>query len=85
MNDLSGLQGILIAIGSLIGALVTAWKAFDKSKQDRHQDTIDELEQSLKEKKEDAELYRQRWLKAEQDNDRLRKELEDVETKHEND
>lgn len=79
MNEL---QGLFIAIGSLIGAIVGAYTAFHKSKQERHKSTVDELQDELKEKKEDAELYRQRWLKAEQANDLLRKELDDAKRKN---
>lgn len=37
---------------------------------------ISDRDQEIKQKAEDVELYRKRWLKAEKENDRLRKELD---------
>lgn len=70
MHDLAYL---IVAIAGLIGALTTAYKAFTKSKTNKE----DKEEQ-------DAELYRTRWLNAEKGNDRLRREVDRLRKKDEN-
>lgn len=72
------LEGLLVAIGGFIGALVAGYKAFGTSKKEKFL----ELETMVKELKEDTEIYRKRWLQAEEANDQLRKELDNA--KHKN-
>lgn len=38
-----------------------------------------EKDREIKQKAEDMELYRQRWLKVEKKNDQLKKKLEELE------
>lgn len=38
-----------------------------------------EKDSEIRQKVEDMELYRQRWLKVEKENDRLKKKLEELE------
>lgn len=71
------LNGLLVALGGLIGTLVAGYKAFGSSKKQR----FIELEKTVKELKEDTEIYRKRWLQAEEANDQLRKELDDAQHK----
>lgn len=37
-----------------------------------------EKDSEIRQKAEDMELYRQRWLKVEKENDRLKKKLEEL-------
>lgn len=37
-----------------------------------------EKDKEIKQKVEDVELYRKRWLKVEKENDRLKKKLEEL-------
>lgn len=70
------MQGILTALGVLIGGLVTAYQAWGTNKRNTYQDSIDTFKQELKQKQEDAELYRKRWLKVEEENEKLKEEIE---------
>lgn len=72
------LNGLLVAIGGVIGALVTGYKAFGASKKE----TYSELKDTIQEFKDNAEFYRTRWLAAEKQCDELRKELEDAKRKN---
>ena len=38
-----------------------------------------EKDSEIKQRTEDMELYRKRWLKVEKENDRLKKKLEEIE------
>lgn len=67
---------IITAIGGVISAITLFYKAFNSSKQNSFTSLIKQKDQEIKQKSEDAELYRKRWLKAEAENDRLRKELD---------
>ncbi len=40
---------------------------------------LTEKDKEIKQKAEDVELYRKRWLKVEKENDRLKKKLEELE------
>lgn len=71
MHDLAYL---IVAITGLIGTLTAAYNAFIKSKQKTHD-----------EEKQDAELYRRRWLDAEKGNDELRKEVKNLRKKENKD
>ncbi|RVU71767.1 hypothetical protein EJK17_00375 [Lactobacillus xujianguonis] len=75
--SVNGIGYILTAIGSLITAVTLFYKAFNSSKQNSFAKIIEEKDEDLKRKSQDAELYRKRWLKAEAENDKLRKELND--------
>lgn len=66
---------ILTTIGGVISAITLFYKAFNSSKQNSFTSLINQKDQEIKQKSEDAELYRRRWLKAETENDKLRKEL----------
>ena len=66
---------IITAIGGVISAITLFYKAFNSSKQNSFTSLINQKDQEIKQKSEDAELYRRRWLKAETENDKLRKEL----------
>ena len=76
---MNGIGYILTAIGGVISAITLFYKAFSSDKQKSFTSVIAEKDKDLKQKTQDAELYRKRWLKAEAENDKLRKEL------HEND
>ena len=67
---------IITAIGGVISAITLFYKAFNSSKQNSFTSLINQKDQEIKQKSEDAELYRRRWLKAETENDKLRKELD---------
>lgn len=69
---------ILTALGTLLGGLVAAYSAWGTNKRNTYQDSIDTFKEELKQKQEDADLYRKRWLKVEEDNERLKKEIEDL-------
>jgi hypothetical protein len=75
----NGIGYLLTAIGGVISAITLFYKAFSSDKQKSFANVIAEKDKDLKQKSQDAELYRKRWLKAEAENDKLRKEL------HEND
>lgn len=66
------LPNLLTSIGTLIGAIVILYKAYGTS----HKNNFSELNQEVKQKEEDAEIYRARWIKAEQANDELRKQID---------
>lgn len=69
MKDIGNVIGYLItAIGGLISAITLFYKAFSTEK-----------DSEIRQKAEDMELYRQRWLKVERENDRLKKKLEELE------
>lgn len=67
---------IITAIGGVISAITLFYKAFDSSKQQSLTTLLQQKDEEIKQKSQDAELYRKRWLKAETENDRLRKELD---------
>lgn len=67
---------ILTAVGGVISAITLFYKAFSSDKQKSFTNIIAEKDKDLKQKSQDAELYRKRWLKAEAENDKLRKELD---------
>lgn len=58
MHDVSS---IITALGSFIGGLVIAYKAWGNNKTDTTLMIIKEI-------KEDSDFYRKRWLKAEEGN-----------------
>lgn len=69
MKDIGNVIGYLItAIGGLISAITLFYKAFSTEK-----------DSEIRQKAEDMELYRKRWLKVEKENDRLKKKLEELE------
>lgn len=69
MKDIGNVIGYLItAIGGLISAITLFYKAFSREK-----------DSEIRQKAEDMELYRKRWLKVEKENDRLKKKLEELE------
>lgn len=72
---MNGIGYLLTAIGGVISAITLFYKAFNSSKQNSFTSLINQKDQEIKQKSEDAELYRSRWLKAENENDKLRKEL----------
>lgn len=67
---------ILTTIGGVISAITLFYKAFSSDKQKSITNVIAEKDKDLQRKSKDVELYRKRWLKAEAENDRLRKELD---------
>lgn len=80
MKDIGNVIGYLItAIGGLISAITLFYKAFSSSKQNTLTSMLAEKDSEIKQKAEDVELYRKRWLKVEKENDRLKKKLEELE------
>lgn len=80
MKDIGNVIGYLItAVGGLISAITLFYKAFSSSKQNTLASILTEKEKEIKQKAEDVELYRKRWLKVEKENDRLKKKLEELE------
>lgn len=66
---------IITAIGGAISAITLFYKAFNSSKQQSLTTLLQQKDEEIKQKAQDAEIYRRRWLKAEAENDKLRKEL----------
>ncbi|MEK3562698.1 hypothetical protein AAA439_06175 [Lactobacillus crispatus] len=80
MKDIGNVIGYLItAVGGLISAITLFYKAFSSSKQNTLTSMLAEKDNEIKQKAEDVELYRKRWLKVEKENDRLKKKLEKLE------
>ena len=80
MKDIGNVIGYLItAVGGLISAVTLFYKAFSSSKQNTFASMLAEKDSEIKQKTEDVELYRNRWLKVEKENDRLKKKLEKLE------
>lgn len=80
MKDIGSMIGYLItAVGGLISAVTLFYKAFSSSKQNTLASMLTEKDKEIKQKAEDVELYRKRWLKVEKENDRLKKKLEELE------
>lgn len=80
MKDIGNVIGYLItAIGGLISAITLFYKAFSSSKQNTLTSMLAEKDSEIRQKAEDMELYRKRWLKVEKENDRLKKKLEELE------
>ena len=80
MKDIGSMIGYLItAVGGLISAITLFYKAFSSSKQNTLTSMLAEKDSEIRQKAEDMELYRQRWLKVEKENDRLKKKLEELE------
>lgn len=80
MKDIGNVIGYLItAIGGLISAITLFYKAFSSNKQNTLTNMLAEKDREIKQKAEDMELYRKRWLKVEKENDRLKKKLEELE------
>ena len=80
MKDIGNVIGYLItAVGGLISAITLFYKAFSSSKQNTLTSMLAEKDSEIRQKAEDMELYRQRWLKVERENDRLKKKLEELE------
>lgn len=80
MKDIGNVIGYLItAVGGLISAITLFYKAFSSSKQNTLTSMLAEKDSEIKQKTEDVELYRKRWLKVEKENDRLKKKLEELE------
>lgn len=76
MNEIGDVIGyILTAIGGIISAITLFYKAFSSTKQKSFERMVRSENQVIRQKKEDAEFYRKRWLQAERENERLRKEL----------
>ena len=79
MKDIGNVIGYLItAVGGLISAITLFYKAFSSSKQNTLASMLAEKDSEIKQKTEDMELYRKRWLKVENENDRLKKKLEEL-------
>ena len=79
MKDIGNVIGYLItAVGGLISAVTLFYKAFSSSKQNTLTSMLAEKDSEIKQKTEDMELYRKRWLKVEKENDRLKKKLEEL-------
>lgn len=80
MKDIGNVIGYLItAVGGLISAITLFYKAFSSSKQNTLTSMLAEKDSEIRQKAEDMELYRKRWLKVEKENDRLKKKLEELE------
>ena len=80
MKDIGNVIGYLItAVGGLISAITLFYKAFSSSKQKTLTSMLAEKDSEIRQKAEDMELYRKRWLKVEKENDRLKKKLEELE------
>ncbi|MBW0441246.1 hypothetical protein [Lactobacillus crispatus] len=80
MKDIGNVIGYLItAVGGLISAVTLFYKAFSSGKQNTLTSMLAEKDSEIKQKAEDVELYRKRWLKVEKENDRLKKKLEELE------
>ena len=80
MKDIGNVIGYLItAVGGLISAVTLFYKAFSSSKQNTLTSMLAEKDSEIRQKAEDMELYRKRWLKVEKENDRLKKKLEELE------
>lgn len=80
MKDIGNVIGYLItAVGGLISAITLFYKAFSSSKQNTLTSMLAEKDSEIRQKAEDMELYRKRWLEVEKDNDRLKKKLEELE------
>ena len=80
MKDIGSMIGYLItAVGGLISAITLFYKAFSSSKQNTLTSMLAEKDSEIRQKAEDMELYRKRWLKVEKENDRLKKKLEELE------
>ena len=80
MKDIGNVIGYLItAVGGLISAITLFYKAFSSSKQNTLAGMLAEKDNEIKQRTEDMELYRKRWLKVEKENDRLKKKLEELE------
>ena len=80
MKDIGNVIGYLItAVGGLISAITLFYKAFSSSKQNTLTSMLAEKDSEIRQKAEDVELYRNRWLKVEKENDRLKKKLEKLE------
>ena len=80
MKDIGNVIGYLItAVGGLISAITLFYKAFSSSKQNTLTSMLAEKDSEIRQKTEDMELYRKRWLKVEKENDRLKKKLEELE------
>ena len=76
MKDIGNVIGYLItAVGGLISAITLFYKAFSSSKQNTLTSMLAEKDSEIKQRTEDMELYRKRWLKVEKENDRLKKKL----------
>ena len=70
---------LITAIGGLISAITLFYKAFSSNKQNTLTNMLAEKDREIKQKAEDMELYRKRWLKVEKENDRLKKKMEELE------
>ena len=80
MKDIGNVIGYLItAVVGLISAITLFYKAFSSSKQNTLTSMLAEKDSEIRQKAEDMELYRKRWLKVEKENDRLKKKLEELE------
>ena len=80
MKDIGNMIGYLItAVGGPISAITLFYKAFSSSKQNTLTSMLAEKDSEIRQKAEDMELYRKRWLKVEKENDRLKKKLEELE------
>lgn len=80
MKDIGNVIGYLItAVGGLISAITLFYKAFSSSKQNTLTSMLAEKDSEIRQKAEDMELYRKRWLKVEKENDQLKKKLEELE------
>lgn len=66
---------IITAIGGVISAITLFYKAFSSSKQQSLTTLLQQKDEEIKQKEQDAEIYRRKWLDAEKDNDELRKKL----------
>lgn len=66
---------IITAIGGVISAVTLFYKAFSSSKQQSLTTLLQQKDEEIKQKEQDAEIYRRKWLDAEKDNDELRKKL----------
>lgn len=80
MKDIGNvIEYLITAVGGLISAVTLFYKAFSSNKQNTLTSMLAEKDKEIKQKAEDVELYRKRWLKVEKENDRLKKKLEELE------
>lgn len=72
---MNGIGYIITAIGGVITSITLFYKAFCGNKQSSVDTLLAQKDAEIKQKEQDAEVYRKRWLKVETENDKLRKEL----------
>lgn len=73
MHDLGN---IITAFGTMIGTIVLLLKAFNNGTKSGFDDTTKQLEKIINQKSDDIEFYRQKWLKVEKENERLKRKID---------